>query len=86
MHNRWIVCLLTVQALAVLPASAGQPRPKLEIPAVTKDQIICFALYTVSNNVLKLTAQLYPLEVGDERTVWLEIKREGKWAEVARTQ
>ena len=34
----------------------------LEIPEVSKDEIICFALYTVHDNILKLTAQLYPLD------------------------
>ena len=84
MVHRLLCCLLAT--IIAMPAFAGQPRPKLEIPQVTKDQIICFALYTVSNNTLKLTAQLYPLEAGDDRTVRLEIKREGKWVELAKTQ
>ncbi len=58
----------------------------LEIPKVTRDRVICFALYTVHNNVLKLTAQLYPLEDSDPRTVRLEIQRDGQWQEVAVTQ
>ena len=55
----------------------------LEIPKVTKDQVICFALYTVNDNVLKLTAQLYPLDDSDPRTARLEVKRDGRWSEVA---
>ena len=35
---------------------------ELTIPEVPRDKVICFALYTVQNNVLKLTAQLYPLK------------------------
>ena len=49
------------------PAAKGGMFP-LEIPKVSKDKVIAFALYTVHNNVLKLTAQLYPLEEGDPRT------------------
>ncbi len=40
---------------------------------------VCFALYTVSNNVLKMSAQFYPLGAGDERVVYLEVERKGKW-------
>lgn len=58
----------------------------LQIPEVSKDQVICFALYTVNNNILKLTAQLYPLEESDPRTVRLEVQRDGKWQEIAKTE
>jgi len=66
-----------------------QPPPRrnepLVIPKVTKDQIICFALYTVHKGVLKLTAQLYPLEAGDPRKVRLEIKEGDVWKQIAET-
>lgn len=43
----------------------GVGRAKLlEIPDVSRDEVICFTLYTVHNNVLKMTAQLYPLVDG----------------------
>ena len=45
--------------------------------------MICFALYTVHADTLKLTAQLYPLKAGDPKTARLEIERGGKWVEVA---
>ena len=51
-----------------------------------KDQVICFSLYTVQNNILKLTAQLYPLDEGDDRTVRLEIKQDDKWRQIAETE
>ncbi len=57
-----------------------------DIPEVPKDEQICFALYTVSNNILKLTAQLYPPAGDDPRTVRLEIKQGGKWKEIAATE
>ncbi|HSW46772.1 MAG TPA: hypothetical protein VLM89_14520 [Phycisphaerae bacterium] len=45
------------------------------IPDVPRDQVICFALYTVHKGVLKLSAQLYPLKEGETRKVRLEVKR-----------
>jgi len=79
-----------VNVLIVLPAVAillntvsAQP---LTIPDVPRDKVICFALYTVQNNVLKLNAQLYPLEPGEDRTVRLETRQDGKWRQIAQTQ
>ena len=45
------------------------------IPAVPRDKVIGFALYTVQDNTLKLTAQLYPLREGEARAVTLEVER-----------
>jgi phosphodiesterase/alkaline phosphatase D-like protein len=59
---------------------------KLEVPEVPRDKVICFALYTVQNNILKLTAQLYPLKSGEDRNVRLEIKQQEKWEQIAETQ
>jgi hypothetical protein len=56
------------------------------IAKVAKDEVICFALYTLNKNILKLTAQLYPLDESDSRTVRLEIEEDGEWKEIARTQ
>jgi len=61
-------------------------RPSLTIPDVPKDRVICFSLYTVQNNILKLTAQLYPLDEGDDRTVRLEIKQDNNWRKIAETK
>ena len=68
------------------PAARGQQADLLAIPQVSKDQIICFALYTVHNNTLKLTAQLYPLDDTDPRAVRLEVNRGGHWEQVATTE
>ena len=65
---------------------ANRGRAVLSIPKVSKDKIICFALYTVHKNILKLTAQLYPLDETDDRTVRLEIQENGNWRKVAETQ
>ena len=48
--------------IAALAASASAQ--KLTVPEVSRDKVICFALYTVQDNTLKLTAQLYPLKPG----------------------
>ncbi|NQU21981.1 MAG: alkaline phosphatase D family protein [Candidatus Nealsonbacteria bacterium] len=58
----------------------------LEIPKVAKDEVICFALYTVHDGVLKLTAQLYPLDDGDPRSVRLQVKQDGQWKQIATTE
>ena len=64
----------------------GKGRAILSIPEVENKDIICFALYTVSDQTLKLTAQLYPIPEGDTRTVRLEIEKDGEWVEVASTE
>lgn len=73
-------CLLV---FAVTGVEARQRDKLLEIPEVTRDKAICFALYTVQDNVMKMTAQLYPLRVGEARTVRLEIGGDGRWQRVA---
>ncbi|EMI21443.1 Twin-arginine translocation pathway signal [Rhodopirellula maiorica SM1] len=69
----------------VAQQNRGRRGADLSIPKVEKKDIICFALYTVHDNTLKLTAQLYPLSGSDPKTVRLEIEKDGKWTEVART-
>lgn len=94
------LALAAAQSRSVQPGNpATTPKPKakakapakpkpdlLAIPKVPRDRVICFALYTVHNRVLKLTAQLYPLEDTDPWTVRLEVQRGGQWSEIARTQ
>ncbi|MBN2410494.1 metallophosphoesterase [candidate division KSB1 bacterium] len=57
-----------------------------QIKKVPEDQVICFALYTVNNNILKLTAQFYELDGDADRTAHLQIKRDGQWTEIAKTK
>ncbi len=54
------------------------------IPDVPRDEVICFALYTVQDNVLKLSAQLYPLQEGESREVQLQIKQGNDWKTIAK--
>ncbi|MHC4314470.1 MAG: metallophosphoesterase family protein [Planctomycetota bacterium] len=56
------------------------------IPEVSRDKVICFALYTVHDDIMKMTAQLYPLKEGEDRSVRLEIKKGRKWKQIAKTQ
>jgi hypothetical protein len=89
-----MAALILVVGCAAPLAGAAQPKAKragrgaglLDVPEVAKDQVICFALYTVHDNVLKLTAQLYPLEENDPRTARLEVRRGGGWQEVDTTE
>lgn len=63
------------------PPKGPNPPPPMDVP---RDQVIAFALYTVHNETLKLTAQLYPLREDEERTVRLEVQRDGEWTEIAK--
>ncbi len=81
MKHRTCIGLLVGLCLFAI-VSAGATR----IPKVPIDDVICFALYTVHEDTLKLTAQLYPLEDGAPRTVLLQIERGGAWETVAETE
>jgi hypothetical protein len=86
----WIVVIGVVAgAVDAEPARRAQPRrarPGLSVPEVSRDEVICFALYTVHKNILKLTAQLYPLKKGEDRKVRLEIRNGRKWKQIADKQ
>ncbi len=86
---KWLTLSLLVVLIAGVAVSQQKNQKRkgravLSVPKVAKKDLICFALYTVHDNTLKLTAQLYPLAAGDSRTVGLEIKKEEEWVEVAR--
>lgn len=59
--------------------------PAWKITQVPPDDVICFTLYTLDEQTLKLSAQLYALPPDSDRTVRLEIKEEGRWTPVAET-
>ena len=88
-YKRYAFCCLALLLVASPAFAQGNKKKRrralLEIPTVERSEIICFALYTVHDGTLKLTAQLYPLESNDSKTVRLEIQKEGKWIEVAET-
>ena len=49
---------------------------------VARDSVVAFGIYTVSNNTLKLSAQLYPLYPEETREVRLELEEKGAWKEI----
>lgn len=81
-------CLASAQAPAadtgptpiVIERKGGPPT----IPDVPRDRVICFALYTVQDGILKLSAQLYPLQDGESREVALQVERDNSWHTIAR--
>ena len=68
--------VLTILLATILLLGTANAQP-LKVPEVSRDKVICFALYTVHNNILKMTAQLYPLKDGEDRIVRLEVKQAG---------
>jgi phosphodiesterase/alkaline phosphatase D-like protein len=83
--NLTVAKLVVVCISLILPLCAGGA-DLLEVPEVPRDKVICFALYTVHDNTLKMTAQLYPLKQDEERRVRLEISQDGKWKQIARAK
>lgn len=77
------VCIL----IAVVLALAGAPAGAISVPEnIPRDKVICFALYTVNDNTLKMTAQLFPLKPGEPRTVRLELLAHGAWETAVQAQ
>ena len=95
LRSKSLIAALTVivAAAGLVWASESIPEPitidrkggKPSIPDVPRDQAICFALYTVQNNILKLSAQLYPLRDGESREVTLQIHDGENWNTIARS-
>ena len=88
--SKWFTVLvvgLIFGSIAVSQQNAKKRRGRavLNIPKVEEEDTICFALYTVSDRTLKLTAQLYPLGEKAPMTACLEIMEKGEWKEVAST-
>lgn len=54
--------------------------------AVDREEVICFALYTVSEGVLKMSAQLFPLYPEETRIIRLEVERGGSWQEIQKAE
>ncbi|NQV33206.1 MAG: hypothetical protein HQ515_10965 [Phycisphaeraceae bacterium] len=74
-----LTCLLAGATLVQAAAVSG-------IPEVSPKDRICFALYTVQNNILKMTAQFYPLKDDESRTAMLKVKKNGQWQKVAQVK
>lgn len=65
-------------------ASVARSAPKdVAIPERPESARIGFALYTVNNNILKMTVQFYPLKEGESRNTALQIQEDGLWKDIA---
>ncbi|MEJ6830724.1 MAG: hypothetical protein QNK61_11075 [Akkermansiaceae bacterium] len=60
-----------------------KPRKMIDLN-VPREDVIGFAVYTVANDTLKLTAQLFPLKPDETQEVRLEIKEGDSWKEIAK--
>jgi len=70
--------------LVCLSSSLAWCAPEdVAIPDVSESERICFALYTVNGNILKMTVQFYPLKDGESRTARLQVTDKGAWKEAA---
>lgn len=57
------------------------PNPIIQLD-VPRKEVIAFGLYTVSNQTLKLSAQLFPLYPDESREIQLEIKEDNNWTSI----
>ena len=57
------------------------PNPIIDVK-VEREDVVAFGIYTVSNNTLKLSAQLFPLYPDETREVRLEIREDDRWSEI----
>lgn len=78
-HSVTTLALLTCTLVAAASAAEFIPPPSKDRPA--KDRI-CFALYTVHDKTLKLTAQFYPLVNSEPFEAKLQVRRSGRWETV----
>ncbi|WNJ17894.1 alkaline phosphatase D family protein [Pontibacter sp. G13] len=74
----WVFFLLAIPHYST--AQNGHPNH------VKPEDRICFALYTVHENTLKLTAQLYPIENFEPFEVILQIFENEKWITIDTTE
>lgn len=63
---------------------------KKDVLAISEDKAkknkICFALYTVHENTMKMTAQFYPIKNYDPFRAVLQLKNNKKWEQVQETE
>jgi hypothetical protein len=81
-----IILLSAILNLPIVVCSQSQQIDYLAIPDIGPENQICFALYTVHENTLKMTAQLYPFKGNDLRDIRLEIFKNNKWVTIAESK
>lgn len=67
----------------ILSACAARDSNIAQTPDISGEKKICFALYTVHNNIMKMSAQFYPIPEDQSTTARLEIQKKGKWKKIA---
>lgn len=73
--------------LIFIQAVNAQDESIIRLPQnIQPEDRIAFAMYTVHENTLKLTAQFHPLKNYTPFSTTLEIKENGKWVEKAQTE
>ncbi len=72
----------SVDAIAKRKKQVGELGKITSITDISRDKVVCFALYTLHENTLKITGQLFPLEDGEPTKVSLEIMKDGKWERI----
>lgn len=81
---------LTILSLAITSIVNGQSMNYWSNPVPIADvedkDKICFAMYTVQDNTLKMMVQLYPLADHHSRIVYLEIQKNNKWKRIAESK
>ncbi|OEJ99016.1 hypothetical protein A8C32_07505 [Flavivirga aquatica] len=76
MKNKLLVIILIFTSLSI------NAEDLLSLPKNLKpEDRICFAIYTVHENIVKLTAQFYPIKNFELFEAVLEIEENGKWIE-----
>jgi len=93
-----VVVALMVGCILASVAMAADPKPKAKakvkkprkpanaawmVTKMPKDKVICFAMWTLHKDILKMTAQLYELDADAPRTVRLEVRKGDAWTQVA---
>lgn len=58
-----------------------QPNPIIDVK-VAREDVIAFGIYTLSNQVLKLSAQLFPLYPHESREITLDVLKDNKWTTI----
>lgn len=82
MRNRTLLLVLFLICTCI---AFGQD--PLALPEnIEPEDRICFALYTVNENILKLTAQFYPIKNFEPFEATLEIEENGAWVKRAETR
>lgn len=79
-------CMMYVLILSLIFFSLGHAQSPTEIDKELEKNKICFALYTVHEQTLKLTAQFYPVRSYDPFEATLQIKNNGQWETVQQSR